>query len=149
MDEGNDMQDTAQLLIFIHGVSASFEVSEELAALKSLKCTTIGEDIFVQVYNTMEDWIYTLTIHKMAIITTDGTPTMVGTTRGLVGHLNIEFEERGLTPPTKSPLSDSQATTMLQSFEVVICHEDGCALCQLHLKTWAETQTVTGLSIQA
>lgn len=37
MDESNDVQDTAQLLIFIRGVSASFEVSEELAALKSLK----------------------------------------------------------------------------------------------------------------
>lgn len=38
MDESNDVQDTAQLLIFIRGVSTSFEVSEELAALKSLKC---------------------------------------------------------------------------------------------------------------
>ncbi|KAK0133629.1 General transcription factor II-I repeat domain-containing protein 2 [Merluccius polli] len=55
MDESNDVQDTAQLLIFIRGVSASFEVSEELAALKSLKGTTTGEDIFVQVCKTMED----------------------------------------------------------------------------------------------
>ena len=35
MDESNDMQDTAQLLIFIRGVNSTFEVSEELAALQS------------------------------------------------------------------------------------------------------------------
>lgn len=72
MDESNDVQDTAQLLIFIRGVSASFEVSEELAALKSLKGITTGEDIFVQVCKTMEE----LDLHwsKLASITTDGAP---------------------------------------------------------------------------
>uniref|UniRef100_A0A9J8AS26 SPIN-DOC-like zinc-finger domain-containing protein n=1 Tax=Cyprinus carpio carpio TaxID=630221 RepID=A0A9J8AS26_CYPCA len=97
MDESNDVQDTAQLLIFIRGVSTSFEVSEELAALKSLKGTTTGEDIFVQVCKTMEE--LDLHLSKLASITTDGAPSMVGTTRGLVGRLNSEFEERGLTPP--------------------------------------------------
>ncbi|KAK0137893.1 General transcription factor II-I repeat domain-containing protein 2 [Merluccius polli] len=97
MDESNDVQDTAQLLIFIRGVSASFEVSEELAALKSLKGTTTGEDIFVQVCKTMEE--LGLAWSKLASITTDGAPSMVGTTRGLVGRLNSKFEERGLTPP--------------------------------------------------
>ncbi|KAJ8009623.1 hypothetical protein DPEC_G00090820 [Dallia pectoralis] len=97
MDESNDVQDTAQLLIFICGVSESFEVSEELAALKSLQGTTTGEDIFVQVCKTMEQ----LDLHwsKLASITTDGAPSMVGTTRGLVGRLNSEFEKQGLTPP--------------------------------------------------
>lgn len=37
---------------------------------------------------------------------------------------------------------------MLQSFEVGVCHEGGCALCQLHPRTWAETQTVPGLSLR-
>ncbi|XP_073332529.1 general transcription factor II-I repeat domain-containing protein 2-like [Pagrus major] len=97
IDESNDVQDTAQLLIFIRGVSASFEVSEELASLKSLKGTTTGEDIYVQVSRTMDD----LNLHwsKLASITTDGAPSMVGTTRGLVGRLNSVFKERGLTPP--------------------------------------------------
>lgn len=33
LDESNDVQDKAQLLIFIRGVSSNFEVTEELAAL--------------------------------------------------------------------------------------------------------------------
>lgn len=146
MDESNDVQDTAQLLIFIRGVSASFEVCEELAALKSLNGTTTGEDIFVQVCKTMEE--LNLDWSKLTSITTDGAPSMVGTTRGLVGRLNSEFEERGLTPPTTSSLSDSPASTMLPSFKVGVCHEGGCALCQLHPKTWVETQTVPGLSLR-
>ncbi len=61
----NDMQDTAQLLIFLCGVSSNFEVSEELAALQSLKGTTTGEDIFGKVCQMMRlDW------SKLASITT-------------------------------------------------------------------------------
>ncbi|KAJ4927848.1 hypothetical protein JOQ06_015650, partial [Pogonophryne albipinna] len=68
---------------------------EELAALQSLKGTTTGEDIFGKVCQTMEeldlDW------SKLASITTDGAPSMVGASRGLIGRMNREMEERGLT----------------------------------------------------
>ena len=91
------MQDTAQLLIFIRGVSANFEMSEELAALQSFKGTTTGEAIFGKVCQTMEkldlDW------SKLASITTDGAPSMVGASRGLIGRMNREMEERGITAP--------------------------------------------------
>ena len=97
MDESNDVQDTAQLLIFIRGVNSNFEVSEELAALQSLTDTTTGEDIFYKVRQTMEelglDW------SKLAGVTMDGAPSMVGASRGLVGRIKREMEERGLTPP--------------------------------------------------
>ncbi|XP_033971718.1 general transcription factor II-I repeat domain-containing protein 2-like [Trematomus bernacchii] len=97
LDESTDVQDTAQLLIFIRGVSANFEMCEELAALQSLKGTTTGEDIFGKVCQTMEeldlDW------SKLASITTDGAPSMVGASRGLIGRMNREMEERGLTAP--------------------------------------------------
>ena len=70
--ESTDVQDTAQLLIFIRGVNANFEMCEELAALQSLKGTTTGEDILGKVGQTMEqldlDW------SKLASITTDGAP---------------------------------------------------------------------------
>ncbi|XP_072318746.1 general transcription factor II-I repeat domain-containing protein 2-like [Eucyclogobius newberryi] len=93
MDESTDVQGTTQLLIFIRGVTANFE----LAALQSLKGTTTGEDIFGKVYQTMEeldlDW------SKLASITTDGAPSMVGMSRGLIGRMNREIEERGLTAP--------------------------------------------------
>lgn len=97
MDESNDVQDTAQLLIFIRGVNARFEVSEELASLNSLKGTTTGENIFAEVCKTMDELGLQWT--KFASVTTDGAPCMVGSTRGLVGRLNGEFEERGLAPP--------------------------------------------------
>uniref|UniRef100_A0A3P9L1T0 Uncharacterized protein n=1 Tax=Oryzias latipes TaxID=8090 RepID=A0A3P9L1T0_ORYLA len=97
LDESTDVQDTAQLLIFIRGVSANFEFCEELAALKSLKGTTTGEDIFNNVCQTMEeldlDWA------KLASITTDGAPSMVGASRGLIGRMNAEMEKRGLSAP--------------------------------------------------
>lgn len=97
LDESNDVQDTALLLIFLRGVNSNFELSEELAALQSLKGTTTGEDIFGKVCQTMEelglDW------SKLVSITTDGAPSMVGTSRGLIGRMNREMEERGLTHP--------------------------------------------------
>lgn len=89
LDESTDVQDTAELLIFIRGVNANFEMCEELAALQS------GEDIFDKVCQTMQqldlDWA------KLASITTDGAPSMVGASRGLIGRMNREMEERGLT----------------------------------------------------
>ena len=36
---------------------------------------------------------------KLASITTDGAPSVAGTTRGLVGHLSLEFKEQGPTRP--------------------------------------------------
>lgn len=97
LDESTDVQDTAQLLIFIRGVSANFEMCEELAALQSLKGTTTGEDIFDNVCKTMEkldlDWA------KLASITTDGAPSMVGASRGLIGRLHREMGQRGLAAP--------------------------------------------------
>ncbi len=36
---------------------------------------------------------------KLASITTDGAPSMVGASRGLIGCMNREMEERGLSPP--------------------------------------------------
>ncbi|XP_060794872.1 general transcription factor II-I repeat domain-containing protein 2-like [Neoarius graeffei] len=96
-DESTDVQDTAQLLIFIRGVSANFEMCEDLAALQSLKGTTTGEDIFGKVCQTMED--LNLDWSKLVSITTDRAPSMVGASRGLIGLVNREMEERGLIAP--------------------------------------------------
>ncbi len=52
LDESNDVHDTAQLLIFVRGVSSNFE----LADLQSLKGTTTGEDIFGKVCR-WESWV--------------------------------------------------------------------------------------------
>ncbi|XP_037779395.1 general transcription factor II-I repeat domain-containing protein 2B-like [Penaeus monodon] len=95
LNESTDVQDTAQLLILTRGVSANFEMREELAALQSLKGTKTGEDIFGKVYQTMEE--FDLNWSKLASITTDGAPSMVGMSRGLIGLMNRETEERACT----------------------------------------------------
>jgi hypothetical protein len=49
LHESNDITDTVQLLIFIHGIDATFPVHEELGDLCSLKSITTGEDLFLKV----------------------------------------------------------------------------------------------------
>ncbi|KAF7685044.1 General transcription factor II-I repeat domain-containing protein 2 [Cucumispora dikerogammari] len=46
LDERNDLQDTAQLLIFIRGINGRFKIIEELLSVESLKDTTTGWDLF-------------------------------------------------------------------------------------------------------
>jgi hypothetical protein len=66
LDDSTDASDTAQLAIFIPGVDADFNITEELLALQPLKGTTIGEDILVfETVNTVFErfrlkWIHYL-----------------------------------------------------------------------------------------
>ena len=54
LDESTDLQDTAQLLIFIRGINSRFEITEELLGVESLKDTTTGRDLFGVVENCVE-----------------------------------------------------------------------------------------------
>lgn len=53
LDESCDVHDTAQLLIFLRGITEDFKVTEELAAMQSMKGTTTGSDLFRQVGTKM------------------------------------------------------------------------------------------------
>ena len=53
IDESTDVCDTAQLAIFIRGVTKGFEVVEELLDLCPMKGTTTGQDIFDEVKHIM------------------------------------------------------------------------------------------------
>jgi hypothetical protein len=46
LDDSTDASDTAQLTIFIRGVDADANITEELLALQPSKGTITGEDIF-------------------------------------------------------------------------------------------------------
>ena len=46
LDESNDIQDTAQVLIYIRGIDENFEITEELLSMESLKDTVTGEDLY-------------------------------------------------------------------------------------------------------
>ncbi|KAL1249407.1 hypothetical protein QQF64_020412 [Cirrhinus molitorella] len=54
LDESCDVHDTAQLLIFLRGITKDFEMTEELAALRSVKGTTMGSDLFTEVNSCMD-----------------------------------------------------------------------------------------------
>lgn len=97
LDESTDVSDTAQLLIFIRGVDSNFEVTEELAALKSLKGTTTGDDIFQKVAETMNT--LKLNWNNLRSMTTDGAPNMVGKKTGLAGRIKAEMEKRNAEMP--------------------------------------------------
>ncbi|XP_050066332.1 general transcription factor II-I repeat domain-containing protein 2-like [Aphis gossypii] len=68
LDESIDM---AQLLYFLRGVNASFEITEKLGTLESLSGTTTGEDIFKALLNTFKN--LGLDFENLVSITTDGT----------------------------------------------------------------------------
>ncbi|XP_077179280.1 general transcription factor II-I repeat domain-containing protein 2-like [Paroedura picta] len=97
LDESNDVRDSAQLLIFIRGMNDYFEVTEELAALQSIKGTTTGEDIYEKVCQTVNglelDWA------KLASVTTDGAPSMVGSKKGVIARINQEMDKHNHSHP--------------------------------------------------
>ncbi|XP_044730447.1 general transcription factor II-I repeat domain-containing protein 2A-like [Chrysoperla carnea] len=96
-DESTDVTDIAQLLVFIRGINNSFEVTEELAAMKSIKTTTTGEDLFKEVSEIFDD--LNLDWNKLTAITTDGAPSMVGRHNGLVARLRKKVLESNGSPP--------------------------------------------------
>ncbi|PNF36282.1 hypothetical protein B7P43_G06505 [Cryptotermes secundus] len=91
LDESTDITDTAQLLLFIRGVNADFEVTEELASMNSLHRTTTGEDIFKEVEMLTK---YNLKWNQLKCVTTDGGKNMSGT-EPVVSTVNF-IRSRGL-----------------------------------------------------
>ena len=76
LDESTNIEDTAQLLVFIRGIDENFEITEELLSLEHLKDTTTGQDLFKSVENCLDR--SGLPLHKLASIKTDGAPALTG-----------------------------------------------------------------------
>ena len=76
MDESTDINDTAQLLLFIRGVDENFSITEELARMRSLKGTTTGSDIFHEFLEGLSTLKVPIT--SICNITTDGAQSMAG-----------------------------------------------------------------------
>lgn len=76
IDESTDMTDIAQLAIFILGIDDNFEITEELAALYSMKGTTKGADIFKCIMMILNR--YNIDFTKLSGIITDGASAMIG-----------------------------------------------------------------------
>ncbi|XP_071200642.1 general transcription factor II-I repeat domain-containing protein 2A-like [Rhinoderma darwinii] len=91
LDESNDIKDTAQLLIFIRGINDSFEITEELLSMESLKGKTRGEDLYEQVSAVIERM--KLPWSKLANVTTDGSPNLTGKNIGLLKRIQDKVKE--------------------------------------------------------
>ncbi|GBO09701.1 General transcription factor II-I repeat domain-containing protein 2A [Araneus ventricosus] len=83
------INDTAQLVLFIRGVDENFEITEELACMRSLKGTIKGCDIFRE----FQEGLLTLKvpIKNICNITTDGAPNMTGKKSGFLGLFNQNY----------------------------------------------------------
>uniref|UniRef100_A0A8C6Y931 HAT C-terminal dimerisation domain-containing protein n=1 Tax=Naja naja TaxID=35670 RepID=A0A8C6Y931_NAJNA len=91
LDESNDVKDTAQLLIFIRGISDNFEITEEFLAMEPLKGKTRGEDLYDRVSTVIEKM--KLPWSKLANVTTDGTPNLTGKNLGLLKRIQDKVKD--------------------------------------------------------
>uniref|UniRef100_A0A3P9K194 SPIN-DOC-like zinc-finger domain-containing protein n=1 Tax=Oryzias latipes TaxID=8090 RepID=A0A3P9K194_ORYLA len=92
-DESTDISDSAQLLVFVRGINADMEITQELAGLETLRGTTKGEDLFAVVSRVVDK--YNLSWDKMVGITTDGAPAMIGKKAGLTALISQKVSECG------------------------------------------------------
>ncbi|XP_069812872.1 general transcription factor II-I repeat domain-containing protein 2-like [Dendropsophus ebraccatus] len=110
----------SELLIIIFGINENFEVTEELAALQSIKGTTTGEDIYEKVSQTVKD--LELDWAKLASVTTDGAPSMVGSKKGVIARINQEMEPVNNRTKKANALNHRQFQKFMS--ELNVAHED-------------------------
>ena len=90
LDKSCDERDTAQLLIFLRGITTDFKITGELAAMQSMKGTTTGSDLFTEVNACVEK--LGLKWDKLAGVTTDGCPK-TGKNVGLLKRMQDKVTE--------------------------------------------------------
>lgn len=90
VDESTDVSDTAQLAVFIRGVSENMQLTEELVELVAMKGTITGDDILESLVGTLDkigvDWTKTVSL------ATDGAPQMVGRKAGVATKLKEKLQ---------------------------------------------------------
>ncbi|KHJ40557.1 hypothetical protein D918_09394 [Trichuris suis] len=95
-DETTDITNTAQLAIFLRGITTEFETQEELLSLEAMHGTTRGEDLYEKLVLSMER--FGLKFEKLSGLTTDGAPAMAGSQKGLVAFVKKELNRLNLDP---------------------------------------------------
>ena len=93
LDESTDASDTAQLLLYVRGVSDDFVVTEELLKLCPMKSTTKGRDVAAEVIAAIDD--LDLPWDRLVGITTDGAPAMKGKREGAATLVSQHASETG------------------------------------------------------
>nr|KAF6500824.1 hypothetical protein HJG59_007864 [Molossus molossus] len=91
-----DITNTAQMAIFVCGITAECDMQEELLSLEAMHGTTRGEDLFKKLVSSMK--ILELAFEKFSGLTTDGAPAMVGSQIGLIVFVKEELNHLSLDP---------------------------------------------------
>uniref|UniRef100_A0A674NJF1 HAT C-terminal dimerisation domain-containing protein n=1 Tax=Takifugu rubripes TaxID=31033 RepID=A0A674NJF1_TAKRU len=90
VDKSCDVQDTAQFLVFVRGIT-DFKITEELAAVRTMHGTATGIDQVTEV-NACVDALG-LKWDRLAGVTTDGCPNLTGGHVGLLKHMQDKVTE--------------------------------------------------------
>ena len=93
IDESTDTSDSAQLAVFVRGVSSNFDVFEDFVELVPIKGTTTRADILKALLHCSN--IMSLDLSKLVSATTDGAPAMTGKNKGAVALLQKHLEDLG------------------------------------------------------
>ena len=94
LDESTVLTDTEQVAIFVIGINATSDITEELASLVSLKDTTTGVIISQAIKSVID--VLGLNLNNLCGITTDGAPPMVGKMNGAVSLIEKEMRNAGI-----------------------------------------------------
>ena len=94
VDESTDATDTAQLAVFVRGVSEDFHVLEEFVKLIPMKNTSTGADIQKEILQCLE--VKNLNLARLVSVITDGAPSMVGKHKGVVSLLQKHMQINGI-----------------------------------------------------
>ncbi|XP_055490979.1 general transcription factor II-I repeat domain-containing protein 2A-like [Leucoraja erinacea] len=90
LDQSTDTKNTAQLAVFVRGVTSDFDTVEEFVQLEHMKGAAIGVDILVALLKCTTDM--ELDLSKLVCVATDGTPAMVREKKGAVAMLESHME---------------------------------------------------------
>ncbi|XP_068603631.1 general transcription factor II-I repeat domain-containing protein 2B-like [Brachionichthys hirsutus] len=91
LSQSCDVSDTAQVLVFVRGITKDLKVTEELAAVWPMKGTTTGSDLSAMVTRCLDK--LGLGWDRLAGVTTDGSPNPTGGNVGLWKQMQDKVSE--------------------------------------------------------
>jgi hypothetical protein len=112
LDESADLTDTAQLIFWVRFVFPDLKIREEILVLCGLRRRMCGTDTLEKFFEASKKC--DLDLKKLASVTMDGAPAMIGGKLGFVSLLKQHWNENGMK-------------TMFPSFHCILHQENLCA----------------------
>ncbi|XP_029657689.1 general transcription factor II-I repeat domain-containing protein 2-like [Octopus sinensis] len=94
LDTSTDRRDTSQLVIFVRGITETYQIFEEFVKVIPIMGTVTGTDVFLHLMQLLTE--LNLSLSKLVGITTDGAPSMVGNKKGTITLVQNEMEKFGI-----------------------------------------------------